>query len=136
MTKKVEVIMGPRVGRGYSTTTAHGTKAGGFVFVTGQVAVKPNDDAAKKRESIREMGTIAEQTRQVLENIKAILEHAGSSLDLVAKRNIFLSHPGDFDEVHGILEEYFGPMATTCVVAMLIPTSARIEIEVTAVLPD
>ena len=136
MTKKVEVIMSPRVGRGYSTTTAHGTKAGGFVFVTGQVAVKPNDDAAKNRESIREMGTIAEQTRQVLENIKAILEHAGSSLDLVAKRNIFLSHPGDFDEVHGILEEYFGPMATTCVVAMLIPTSARIEIEVTAVLPD
>ena len=136
MTKKVEVIMSPRVRARLLNHYRPRDEGGGFVFVTGQVAVKPNDDAAKERESIREMGTIAEQTRQVLENIKAILEHAGSSLDLVAKRNIFLSHPGDFDEVHGILEEYFGPMATTCVVAMLIPTSARIEIEVTAVLPD
>ena len=136
MAKKIEVIMSPRVGRGYSSTTAHATKAGGFVFVTGQVAVKPNEDGAKRRESVQEMGTIAEQTRQVLENIKAILEQAGSSLALVAKRNIFLSHPGDFDEVHAILEEYLGPMATTCVAAMLIPKSARIEIEVIAVLPD
>ena len=90
-------------------------EGGGFVFVTGQVAVKPNDDAAERRESIREMGTIAEQTRQVLENIKAILEHAGSSLDLVAKRNIFLSHPGDFDEVHGMLEEYFGRLDSSLI---------------------
>ena len=133
MTKKVEVLICPTIGRGYSSTTAHATRANGFVFVTGQVAVKPNEDGARNRGSVSEMGSIAEQTRRVLENIKAILEYAGSSLDLVAKRNIYLAHPGDFDEVHKIIEEYLGPMATTCVVSGLIPTSSRIEIEVTAV---
>lgn len=136
MSKNVEVIMCPKVGRGFSTTTAHGTKAGGFVFVTGQTAVRPNEDGSKRRGEMPEMGTIAEQTRQVMENIKAILEHAGSSLDLIAKRNIYLSHPGDFDEVHGILAEYLKPMATTCVVTLMTPSSSRIEIEVIAVLPD
>jgi 2-iminobutanoate/2-iminopropanoate deaminase len=136
MTKKVEVIMCPNVGRGYSKTTAHGTKAGGFVFVTGQTAVRPGEDGLKRRTEMPEMGTIAQQTRQCMENIKAILEHAGSSLELVAKRNIYLAHPGDFDEVHKILEDYFQPMATTCVVTLMSPPSSRIEIEVIAVLPD
>jgi 2-iminobutanoate/2-iminopropanoate deaminase len=129
---EVQVLINPAVGRGYSTTTAHGTKAGGFVFVTGQVAVKPGQDGKKKREAITEMGTLAEQTTQVLENIKAILEYAGSSLKHVAKRNIYLTHAQDFDEVHGIIEKYFGPMASTTVVSGLIPASARIEIEVIA----
>ena len=133
---KVEVLYSPKVGRGWSTTTAHATRAGGLVFVTGQVAVKSGQDGHKKRGSVGEMGSLAEQTVQVMENIKAILDHAGTSLDNVAKRNIYLTHPGDFDEVHAILEKYLGPMATTCVVTGLIPSSSRVEIEVIALIPD
>jgi enamine deaminase RidA (YjgF/YER057c/UK114 family) len=136
MSKKVEVLFSPKVGRGYSTTTAHGTKAAGFVFVTGQVAVQANEDGLKAREAVKEMGEIGEQTRIVMENVKSILEEAGTSLEHCVKRNIYLTHPGDFDEVHKILEEYFKPMATTCVITQLVPPSSRIEIDVIAVVPN
>lgn len=132
---EVEILISPKIGRGYSSTTAHAAKANGFVFVTGQVAVKPGEDGSKARAHIADMGTIEEQTVQVLENIKVILEESGSSFDKVVKRNIYLTHAGNFDAVHEILERYFGPIATTTVVAGLIPTSSKIEIEVIAVAP-
>ena len=131
----VDVLFSPKIGRGYSTTTAHGTKANGFVFVTGQVAVQPGQDGSKARARIGEMGTLEEQTMRVMENVKAILEEAGTTLEHVVKRNIYLTHPGDFDGVHDVLERYFQPIATTTVVAGLIPASSRVEIEVIAVLP-
>jgi 2-iminobutanoate/2-iminopropanoate deaminase len=134
--QRVEILTAPNVGRGYSTTTAHGTKAGGFVFVTGQVAVAPGHDGLRNRDAIGEMGTIETQTTRVLENIKAILETAGSSFEHVVKRNVYLTHPGDFDAVHKILERYFKPVATTTVVTGLIPVSSRVEIDVIAVVPD
>jgi enamine deaminase RidA (YjgF/YER057c/UK114 family) len=62
MPSKVEILSAPNVGRGYSSTTAHGTKARGFVFVTGQVAVTPGQDGLKHRAAIGEMGTIEAQT--------------------------------------------------------------------------
>ena len=131
----VEVLFSPTIGRGYSTTTAHGTKASGFVFVTGQVAVRPGQQGVEARGEIGEMGTLEEQTVRVMENVKAILEEAGTTLEHVVKRNIYLTHAGDFDGVHEVLERYFRPLATTTVVAGLIPPSARLEIEVIAVLP-
>ena len=132
---EVEVIISPKIGRGYSSTTAHAAKANGFLFVTGQVAVKPGQDGAKARGEISDMGTIEEQTVRVLENIKVILEEAGTSFDNVVKRNIYLTHAGDFDAVHKVLEDYFDPIATTTVVTGLISTSSKIEIEVIAVAP-
>jgi 2-iminobutanoate/2-iminopropanoate deaminase len=134
--KQVEILFSPNVGRGYSTTTAHGTKANGFVFVTGQVAVKPGQDGRKDPNAIGEMGTLEEQTVRVLENIKEILEHAGTSFEYVVKRNIYLTHSSDFDPVHKILERYFKPVATTTVMAGLIPVSSRLEIDVIAVVPE
>ena len=131
----VDVLISPKIGRGYSTTTAHGTKANGFVFVTGQVAVQPGQDGSKARAGIGEMGTLEEQTVRVMENVKTILEEAGTTLEHVVKRNIYLTHAGDFDGVHDVLERYFQPIATTTVVAGLIPPSSRVEIEVIAVLP-
>ena len=116
-------------------TTSPCAKASGFVFVTGQVAVKPSEDGKQARGEIGEMGTLEEQTVRVMENVKAILEEAGTTLAHVVKRNIYLTHAGDFDEVHQVIERYFGPMATTTVVAGLIPTSSRVEIDVIAVLP-
>jgi len=136
MARKVEVLISNKIGRGYSSTTAHATKANGFVFVTGQVAVKPGQDGLRARERVGEMGTLEEQTVQVLENIKTILEEAGTSFEHVAKRNIYLTRAGDFDAVHKVLERYFKPLATTTVVTGLIPVSSRIEIEVIAVIPD
>jgi 2-iminobutanoate/2-iminopropanoate deaminase len=136
MPARVEILSAPKVGRGYSSTTAHGTKAGGFVFVTGQVAVTPGQDGLRNRAAIGEMGAIETQTVQVLENIKAILEAAGTSFEHVVKRNVYLTHPADFDAVHKILERYFKPVATTTVVTGLIPVSSRVEIDVIAVVPD
>ena len=60
------------------------TRAGGFVFVTGQVATKPGEKLQLEKPL---EGSIEEQTVQVLENIKMILEEAGTSLDNVVKRN-------------------------------------------------
>ena len=136
MPTRVEILSAPGVGRGYSSTTAHGTKAGGFVFVTGQVAVTQGQDGLRDRAAIGEMGTIETQTVRVLENIKAILETAGTSFEYVVKRNVYLTHAGDFDAVHKILERYFKPVATTTVVTGLIPVSSRVEIDVIAVVPD
>ena len=132
-----EIVMSSRIGRPYSATTAHGTKAGGFVFVTGQLANKPGTDPLKRPAEVGEMGGIEEQTTQVLENIKAILEEAGTSFEHVVKRNIYITHLGDFDPVYRIMERYFTTrVASTGVVTGLVPVSARVEIDVIAVVPE
>lgn len=135
MTKSaVEVITSPKVARGRAKTTAHATRAGGFVFVTGQVgrsAAQPGDTSQGL-----ELGSAEDQTRIVMENIKAILEEAGTDLAHVCKRNMYITHTGDYEDVHRVMEEYLGPMASTCIVTALLPRSARVEIEVIAVIPD
>ena len=133
-TRGVEVIMSPNVGRGRAKTTAHATKAGGFIFVTGQVGRKPDQHGDTSRGS--ELGSVTEQTICVMENIKEILTAAGTDLNHVCKRNMYITHPGDFDEIHRVMEQYFGPMASTCVVTGLLPSSSRVEIEVIAVVPE
>ena len=133
-TSGVEVVTSPNVSRGRANTTAHATKAGGFVFVTGQVGRKPDQPGNTSQRS--ELGSVTEQTIQVMENIKEILRSAGTDLKHVCKRNMYMTHPGDFDEIHRVVEQYLGPMASTCVVTGLLPSSARIEIEVIAALPD
>jgi 2-iminobutanoate/2-iminopropanoate deaminase len=132
-----EIVMSPRIGRPYSATTAHGTRAGGFVFVTGQVANRPDTDPLNRPDEVGEMGTIEEQTVRVLENIKAILEEAGTSFEHVVKRNIYITHRGDFEPVYRIMERYFSTrVASTGVITGLVPVSARVEIDVIAVIPD
>ena len=71
-----------------------------------------------------------------MENIKEILQSAGTDLSHVCKRNMYITHPSDFDDIHRVVEEYLGPMASTCVVTGLLPSSARVEIEVIAVIPE
>ena len=73
---KKELIRSKKIGGSYTTTTIHGTKAGGFVFVTGQIGNKPGTAPAKTPHEIVELGSIEEQTIQVMENVKAILEEA------------------------------------------------------------
>ena len=131
---KKEVIYSSKIGGPtYTSTTAHGTRAGAFVFVTGQVATKPGEELQLEKPL---EGSIEEQTVQVLENIKMILEEAGTSLDNVIKRNTYLTHVGDFPIVYKIMEKYFtSKVASTGVLTGLMPAGARVEIDVVAIIP-
>ena len=134
---KKEVITSPKIGGSYSSTTAHGTKAGPFVFVTGQVANKPGSNPTERRRDVGEMGSIETQTIQVLENIDAILKEAGTSFANVVKRNVYLTHLDDYDTIYGIMDRYFpSKVASTGVLTGLVPQSSRVEIDVIAIVPD
>jgi len=73
--------------------------ANGFVFCSGQVGINP------ETKTIGE--TIEEQTHQVVKNLKAVIEAAGSTLDQVVKTNIYLTNVSDFAKVNEIYSEYF-----------------------------
>lgn len=102
-------------------------KAGEFVFVSGQVSIDPS-----KGKSAGE--SVEYQTRQILENMKAILEAANSSLDRTVKVTVFLKDMNDFAEMNKIYREYFIKdfPARCCVQVAKLPMDARIEIEAIA----
>jgi 2-iminobutanoate/2-iminopropanoate deaminase len=134
---KKEIIRSPKIGGSYSKTTVHGTKAGGFVFVTGQIGNKPGTAPAGTPHEIVELGSIEEQTVQVMENVKAILEQAGTTLDNVVKRNVYITNNAEYPKIYEVLERYFpSPVASTGVITGLVPPSARVEIDVIAVVPE
>src|SRR6185503_1394866 len=102
-----ELVRSDKIGGTYSKTTVHGTKANGFVFVTGEIANKPGSTPADAPLELVELGTIEEQTVQVIENVKAILEEAGTSLENVVKRNVYLTHLTAYEPVYKVMERYF-----------------------------
>jgi len=102
-------------------------KANGFIFASGQI---PLDPATMR---IVE-GGIEEQTGRVLENLKAVLEAAGSSLDRVVKTTVYLADMGEFGAMNEIYAKYFGatkPARATVQVARL-PRDVKVEIDVVA----
>ena len=102
-------------------------KIGDFVYTAGQIPIDP-------KTSNLVAGGIAEQTRQVLENLKAVLEAAGSSLDKVIKATVFLRNMADFAALNEIYGEYLGkakPARSTVAVADL-PRGALVEIDLVA----
>lgn len=103
-------------------------KVGNFVFTSGQIAIDP------KTNNLVE-GDIEIQTKQVLENLKAVLEAAGSSLDNAVKVTVFLADMNDFAKMNVIYAEYFKnkPSRSTVQVARL-PKDAKIEIDAVAVI--
>jgi 2-iminobutanoate/2-iminopropanoate deaminase len=118
-TKKAPAAVGP-----YSQAI----RVGDFVFTAGQLAIDPATGKLVK-------GGIEEQTRQVLKNIVAVLEAAGSSLDKVVKTTVFLKDMGDFKAMNGVYAEFFAnepPGRSTVEVANLIP-GALLEIDAIAV---
>ena len=102
-------------------------KVDGFVFTAGQIPLDP------KSGNIVE-GGIAAQTRQVLENLKGVLEAAGSSLDRVVKATVFLKNMADFAAMNEVYAQYLGkskPARSTVAVAEL-PRGVLIEIDLVA----
>lgn len=98
-----------------------------FVFCSGQIGLDPTSGEL--------VGTDVEsQTRQVLTNLKSVLEAAGSSIDKVVKTTVFLKDMADFPKMNAIYSEFFSstlPARSTIAVAGL-PKGALVEIEVTA----
>jgi 2-iminobutanoate/2-iminopropanoate deaminase len=102
-------------------------KANGLVFVSGQLALKPDH-----AEIVGD--TITEQTEQVLANLRAILEAAGSSLDRLVKTTVFLQDLGDFNGMNEVYRQHVGdqPPARSTVEVAKLPSGALVEIEAIA----
>jgi 2-iminobutanoate/2-iminopropanoate deaminase len=104
-------------------------RAGGFVFLSGQIPLDPQSGEMVG-------GTDVEaQTKQVMSNLKAVLEAAGSSFGKVVKTTIFLTDLGDFTRVNKIYGSYFegiDPPARATVQVAALPRGAKVEIEATA----
>lgn len=106
---------------------SHAVKAGGFVYVSGQAALDP-----KTSKPIN--GTVAEETRRTLENVKAILAASGASLQDVVKCSVFLADIRDFRAMNEVYAEYFGQAkpARTTVQSTLPASGLKVEIDCVA----
>lgn len=102
-------------------------EAGGFIFVSGQIPLIPATGELVE-------GSVEVQTARVLENLKAILEAAGSSLENVVKTTVYITNMDDFAKVNGIYGQYFqeNPPARVCVEVSKLPKGALVEIDVIA----
>ena len=103
-------------------------KAGSFLFLAGQIPLTPQNTMLE--------GDISAQARQVLENLKAILEKAGSNMNQVVKTTIFLADLSDFEAVNKVYADYFREPypARSTVEASKLPKGARVEIDAIAMI--
>ena len=103
-------------------------QAGNFLFVSGQVAINPENGELN-------IGNIEEETHQVMRNLKAVLLEAGLNFDHVVKSTIFLSDMGTFAQVNEVYGQYFSanfPARETVQVSVL-PKNVNVEISVIAI---
>ncbi len=122
MLKKVHTEKAPDAIGPYSQAVI----AGEFVFTSGQIAINPASGEV-------EADTIETQTEQVMKNLKAVLEEAGSSLEKAVKTTCFLKHMNDFAAFNEIYGKYFtGKPARSCVAAKQLPKDVLVEVEVIA----
>ncbi|HEU0184511.1 MAG TPA: RidA family protein [Blastocatellia bacterium] len=102
-------------------------KANGFIFASGQIPLDPATMQIVE-------GGVQEQTERVLDNLKAVLEAAGTSLDRVVKTTVYLADMNEFAAMNEIYARYFGatkPARATVQVARL-PRDVKVEIDVIA----
>jgi 2-iminobutanoate/2-iminopropanoate deaminase len=105
--------------------------AGGLVFCSGQIGLDPTSGSLVP-------GTIADETRRVLENLRAVLAAAGLDLASVVRTTVYLVNLTDFPVVNQVYAEFFpasSPARSTMQVAAL-PRDARIEIDAIALAPS
>ena len=102
-------------------------KARGFVYASGQIPIDPETGQFVA-------GGIAEQTEQVMKNVAAVLEAAGSGLDQIVKTTVFLADMEEFAAMNEVSARFFknAPPARATVQAAGLPRNARVEIEVVA----
>lgn len=101
--------------------------ANGFVFTSGQIPIDPATGQFVA-------GGIAEQTQQVLKNLSAVLEAAGTGMQQVVKTTVYLADMQDFTAMNEVYATFFGaePPARSTVQAARLPRDARVEIDVVA----
>lgn len=104
-------------------------KAGSMVFCSGQIPIDPATGEFVSSD-------VAEQTRQVLKNLSAVLEAANTDLNNVVKTTVFLADMNDFTAMNEVYAEFFSDNkpARATVQAARLPRDARVEIECIAVL--
>ena len=119
-TDKAPAAIGP-----YSQATV----AGGILFCSGQIPLDPNTGALVS-------GTIELETTRVMENLRGVLEAAGTDFDHVVKTTIYLTNISDFPAVNQVYGRYFSntPPARATIAVAGLPKGARVEIEAIAVL--
>ena len=107
---------------------SQGIVANGFVFTAGQLGVSPSTNTMVD-------GGIKEQTKQALENVKSVLEAAGSSLDKVVKVTVFLDNLDHFADMNAVYSTFFpeNPPARSAFQVAKLPLGGLIEIETVAV---
>jgi len=120
---RTEAAPAPFQGAPYSQAI----KANGFVFVSGQLALRPGEKDLMG-------GEIGAQTEQVFANLRAILEEAGSSLDRLVKTTVFLQNLDDFAGMNEVYAKHVGstPPARSTVEVAKLPSGALVEIEAIA----
>ena len=128
MGKGKKVIGGPLIIGGRTLSLSKAIRAGDFVFLTGQIPMMNGEPMTT--------GTIEDQTKVILEDIKATLEEAGCKMDDVVKSMIWLRERADFPGFNKIYGDYFPiePPARSAVVSELL-VDVRVEIEVIAYKP-
>ena len=101
---------------------AQAVKAGGFVFVSGQIPLAPDGSLVE--------GDIRVQTERVMENLKAVLEAAGSGLSRVVQTTCFLADMEDFPGFNEVYARYFTPPypARATVAVKALPRGVRVEV--------
>jgi 2-iminobutanoate/2-iminopropanoate deaminase len=100
-----------------------------LIFVSGQIALDP-------KTSDRIHGGVVQETRRVMENLKLILEAAGSSLEKVVKTTVFLNSMDDFGVMNEVYSEYFkdDPPARSTIEVSRLPKGMKVEVEAIAYL--
>ncbi len=123
MRKRISTDKAPQAIGPYSQAIA----SGDLLFCSGQVALDPSSGQLLE-------GGIAEQTERAFENLKAVLEAAGSSLDEVVKTTVFLASMDDFQAMNEVYAKFFSsdPPARSTVAVKTLPKNALFEIEAIA----
>jgi 2-iminobutanoate/2-iminopropanoate deaminase len=128
MAQAISTADAPKAIGPYSQAVA-APAAGRLVFLSGQIPLDPRTGELVK-------GTIEEETRRVMENLKAVLAGAGAGFEHVVKTSIYLTDLSDFTRVNEVYGSYLAavPPARATVQVAALPRGARVEIDAVAVI--